>query len=667
MSLLKVRKLRGSIAIISLLLALPVAMAQVVPRVSFDEVSFYFDEPKSKTDYFYANKSVEFIGDTKFRNIKGLEAIISGNASSIGLTAHFQRTSRFVPANETVDSLLTFKIPSKAKARLYEGQLTINGENVDNITEAIKVRVEYPPPTVRARWSKLMPEKLIAGQSYSPELVVSEFYGYRDAGDISVSFFTTGPVDVGPPEKSFSLQAGKSKKLVAEVEVHNSSLIPGNYTIQPQIEVSETTILKSVGSLNYTIPPPVMEIGTQSIDFGKNTFEAGKDISQARIALREKGGYTPLEDIRISIREGEEGWISVEHPGYLAPNESGSINLTLKLPAEASLGRKGWEFSISSRFVSPERITARTLVYFPGLEEAERKLQKIEPLEDGSALQKTLVLVRMTKNRTQLKSIAGAMSVYNGVVAFHKILSSSYDTTEERAEQLLHAGSSLSRVEAAGQILAGGLKTPASEVHSSLEGLWLSETEEVIKKLEEKAQGEKGENLKAAALHFKLLGGLSELSGIGNSEHYRAMQRSLEEDYRKNLSRGTELSLSSETEFNELRGSHLWLGDNLIILNPFAYEGAIAKLEETGKNSRRAEQLFSLAGEKEELTLQEKFTARVEGIEARAEKIFKAYISLLTMLFLGYIARLALGLQRYKRDLKELGVGDIVLAPEEES
>jgi len=647
-----------------LLLALPGAWGLVQPQAHFEEVNFYFNVPREEVDFFASNESVGFNGDSQGRNIEDLKATLRGDIPSIGAKAFFQEKKRYVPANGTIDIILTIRVPSSAPDGIYRGSLSIKGKNVEDYSKEIKLEVEHPPPTLVARWNKQL-GKVKAGEAYSSQLLVEEYYGYRNAGNITLNLFKTGPAKLDFEEKFFSLGAGKSKKFTVDLRAENTSLIPGNYTITPQLTSDRAIARRSIQNLNYSVPFPEMAISPASLNFGKVTFRAGKDTSSVEMVVREEGGYTPLEDLELSLLGGEEGWINFSAPGHVPPGGERKVDLNLRLPPYASLGVKTWNFSLDARFIPPEQLGARAQVYFPGIEEAEEELAGVEPLKsEPQVLNTTARLVGSAENETQVGVIAGVMAVYNGVLGYHRALSPP-GGVEEKARQLLSAGSSLMKVEAGNQTLQGGRAAMAGNISRALKGHWIEKAEGVFANLERMAGREEETNLKKAAFHFKLLKELAEFHPQKEASLYQSQQRKAEASYRGNLTRAIELRVSSQSELEGLKASNLWLGDNLVILNPFAYRGTLEKLEGARRDSEKAEDLFSLAGEGNEVERQKDFTARLEGIKERAEGIFRVYISILTLVGLAYIARLTLGIQRFLKDSEELKTGEVLMREEE--
>ncbi len=634
------------------LLALNSCHALAQPTIPFSEVYFYFDAPRSQVSHFYINKSIDLIGGDTGVNVQDLTAVLDGDIKNIGLSAYFERKSVYVPANSTVNLILTFKIPSSAKRGKYRGSITIQGSGINTVTKDIVVEVEHPPPTVRLLWDNPQMGSVRAGEGYTKKLTVEEYYGYRDAGNVTISIPPTGPVSISPEQISAYLKAGEKKTFNIKITVHNRSIIPGNYTISPQVKAEFSLSVKEVQTLKYNLPYPVLIFNPKTVDFGRLTFEPGKDVAEKTLAIKEGSGYTPLENLKLSVEEGEN-WIQIESPEYVPPGGNATAKLKLTLPPYATLGAKEWKIGLRASYIDKVEIPAKVIVYFPGLEEASKELNSLKPEDERikKAVELTSQIVQNAKSETEVGRISSALLVYTGVRSFYEQMQLSGDTFS-KARQLVLAGKSLSRIKAGSTFY-----NEASQIYTLLREVWMEKyrkTKEVLEK-----EAEEG-NLREKAISYKYLKLLS-MSAGEPYEGYAKEQKKAEKEYARNI--GDAYSSRSRAEQFLHRASRLCLvlGDNYIVLNPFVYEKVVNLLESAKSESVKAEELFSQAGEEEELRVQHRFTQKITEIEERTKQLFNALLAFLIIFFSAYLALVTLGVQRYIRDEEEVRIGDVIL------
>lgn len=638
--------------VLAVLLALHSCHALVQPKIPFSSVYFYFDAPRTQVSHFYVNKTVDLIGGDTGENVQDLKAVLEGDIKNIGLTAYFDRKSAYVPANSTVSLILTFKIPSSVKSGKYRGSITIQGSGISTTTRDIVVEVEHPPPTVRVLWDNQDMGKVKAGESYTKKLTVEEYYGYRDAGNVTITIPPTGHVSIYPEQIAVYLKAGEKKTFDIKITVHNRSIIPGNYTISPQVKAEFSISVKEVKSLSYTIPYPVLLFTPRTVDFGRLTFEPEKDIAERTLVITEGSGYTPLENLRLSVEQGEN-WIQIDSPEYVPPGGNATAKLKLTLPPYATLGVKEWKLALRASYTERVEIPARAIVYFPGLEEASKELASLKPQDKRikEAVELTYQVVQKAKSETEVGRISSALLVYTGMRSFYEQMQLSGDVFS-RARQLVLASAYLSRIKA-GSIFY----EEASQVYNLLREVWMEEYRKTSEVLEKKA----GEgNLREKAISYKYLKRLSIAAG-DPYERYAEEQKKAERDYARNIENAYSSRGRAEQFLHRASIKCLVLGDNYIVLNPFVYERVVNLLEMAKNESVKAEELFAEAGEEEELIVQHRFTQKLTTIERRTKQLFNALLAFLVMFFSAYIAMVTLGVQRYIKDEEEIGIGDVIL------
>ena len=443
-------------------------------------------------------------------------------------------------------------------------------------------------------------------------------------------------------------------------------LIPGDYWIAPRIVKDYNIRIAVLERANYTIPRPEMTLSSTRINFGQLTFEVGRDSAKASVTISETGGYTPIEGLSLRRTKGEEGWIAHSLVDYIPPGKNATLNFTLLLPPDASLGRKSWEFLLSTKYAGSVNIAAEATVYFPGLEEAERHLAQLSSPPYQGAVQNLRQLIAASKDITELREIAMVMSVYSGAVSFISIFSDvNASSQEERIEAVILARDSLNRAKIGGENLKDRkLRRYAIPAVEALEEVWSREARGVVEALEARLE-EKERDYRSTALDYRRLKILYSLMGDQErAKEYSLKQEEMERAYYSALREAASLLRSSEEEVAAARKLSLNVKEASFVVNPFHYEEVIFHYERAISLAEGAKLKLEEAGEDEQAEL---VAARVEELalgKRIIERAFAAYLALLTAFFLWFVARVTLGLIRWVRDSEALAEGDVVLGAE---
>ena len=661
-----------AVLLLSLLLLPPVA-AQVEAGFIYTDVDFYFNAPRDQVDRFEVNLTLMLYN---FNNqsaalVSDLKAELDGEAAQRGVTVSLEKSYVRVEPEDSAYVRITFMAPSSMAEGSYDAELTVTG----NYTYVggggshlllnqfyISVNVEHPPPTLSAVWDLADWGRLRAGQSFERTLTVREVFGYAAAENISVYLSITGPAELNYTPLLGEVPAGGSRRLSVAVRVPERNLKPGDYSVVPRFVKPSDVDVAQLQSANYTIPEPVMAVSTTALDFGKITFEAGRDTSTRSISVNETGGYTPIEGLEVILEKGEEGWISVSGADYVPPGGSISLNFSLALPPDASLGKKSWVFVLKGGYAGSLRLEASATVYFPGLEDAERRLQALEEPEYTQVLASLRQLISASKEVTELREIAMVMAVYSGVVAFVESFSGLEEQPlEEKVDVLLLTRSSLSRAKTgAASLQDGELRSLAIPAVEALEAVWEQQAGAVVAALEERLKEER--DYRSAALDSRRLSTLYSLLGDAQkAESYSSKQEQLERAYYDALRKAAELLRRSEEEVSQAKMLTLNLKEASFVLNPFHYEEVVSRYERAISLAEEAIGELEKAGEVEEAQLVASRVEELSMAKRGIERSFTAYLGLLTAAFLWFVARVTLGMLRWMRDSEILAEGDVVL------
>ncbi|MEE9564530.1 MAG: hypothetical protein V3V63_02350 [Candidatus Hydrothermarchaeaceae archaeon] len=673
--------MRNEPLILALLLFVPgLAAAGVSPSFPSGEVYFEFNEPKGSVQTFDVEKTLILTNPgNESVTFSGLTVAVEGVS---GVTVSLGATTMTVSSGLDEKVTLTFHAASSMAEGEYSGTLEVSGTEVVERSISITIEIDYPPPTINATWDPAILESLKAGSKLSYTLIVSEVLGYASAEDVNVSIY-----DIGPAENiAYSGSLGDFDPLtLKEIEVNFSiperNLKPGEYSISPFI-TSSSTIRANAKELNYLIPVPEMEINgstrrTIKIDFGKITFETGKDTGKMTLNINETGGYTPIETLSVSLVNGEDGWITYSEIDYIPAGKSESYDFDIFLPPDASLGLKSWDFKLSTSYAGSKDIHAVVIVSFPGTDEAIASLKNTSIVtnstEERNLIRDTISLLETSKDKTQLRKIAMVMSVYSGTHTFLKNLGTVAGSREESVEAgdaIIRAKAALNKIEIGDQNLKDAeLKRYSSKVVSSAGQIWNSEAENILNSLEEGAENKKDSNYKLTALYYDRISKIYALfDEPQNAKKYSEKQGDIEKLYHNSLLEAGGLTRDADSKLDSARKRTFSPGkDTYIVLNPFSYDFVSGTYNDAVNKYEKAEALYRKAGEESDADL---LKDELEEITRQKNNIYRTFIvygSFLGLIFLWFIARVVWGIQHYSQDEMDGRWGDVITGEKAEA
>jgi hypothetical protein len=660
--------------LLALLIFIPglAAGATVSPSFPSGTVYFDFNKPNSSVDTF---AKVETLILTNAGNLSVTFTDLNVTITGIdGVTVAPALTSKAVGGSTPEKVNLTFTADSSMSEGEYVGSLKVSGVNVDTRSLAITVEINHPLATINATWNPTGLGNVKAGSNFSYTLTVSEVMGYQPAKSVNVSIFEFGPVenlvysgilgDFGPLA---------SKDIKVTFEVPDRGVDPGTYSITPRI-TSASVVKANSKELNYTVPSPTMEVNPIAIDFGKITFETGKDRSTVSLNISETGGYTPIEGITVTLSSGDENWISYSDIDYVPAGGSKSFDFGIFLPGDASLGVKNWDFELDTSHAGSKAVDASVIVTFPGTEEAIANLENTSRVTgtetEDNLIKDTISLLENSKDKTQLRKIAMVMSVYSGVRTFL----SNIGIAVGSGENLVDAGDAIIRAKAALNKMEIGdnniddaeLKIHSSKAVAYAKDMWESQTSSVLLSLEENAESEKDSNYKLTAVYYNRISEIYSILGEPeNAEKYSEKEKEIEELYHETLLEASALTVDADNKLEAAREKTFSPGENTyIVLNPFSYDFVSGSYESAILNYESAGLLYKKAGEESDANHLDDELAEITRQKNNIFRAFIVYGSLLGLVFLWFVGRAIWGLQQYTKDEMDSYWGDVVKGEE---
>jgi len=663
--------------ILALLLFVPglAAAATVTPSFPAGEVYFDFNRPSGSVDTFTAEETLILSNsDTQSVTFSGLVVAVEG-VSGVTVTVPPEYKTMTVANNSDEKVPLTFHaISTMAEGRYPDAKLKISGTNVNERSISITIEIRYPPPTINGTWDPADLGNVKAGSKLSYILTVSEVMGYKSAEDVNVSIYGLGPVENITYKSSLGdFGPLTSRDIEVNFSIPERNLKPGTYSVISFI-ASSSIINANVDELNYSIPVPEMQINPVDIDFGKITFETGKDTETVILNISETGGYTPIEKLATSLVNGEEGWITHSKKEYIPPGGSREYAFSIFLPPDASLGLKRWDFKLSTLYAGSKDIHAIVIVSFPGTDEAIAFLKNTSSVtnstKENNLIRDTISLLETSKGKIQLRKIAMVMSVYSGTRTFLSNLGTAVDSKGklvEAGDAIIRAKAALNKMQIGDQNLKDAeLKLYSIKIVSSAEEIWKSEARNMLNSLEENAENEKDSNYKLTALYYNRISKICTLlNDPQNAKKYSEKQNDIEKLYHNSLLEAGTLTSIADGKVDSAREQTFRLGeDTYLVLNPFSYDFVSRTYDEAIDKYEQAEALYRKAGEDSDADLLNGELEKVTRQKNNVYHTFIAYGSFLGLIFLWFIGRVVWGLQRYTQDEMDGHWGDVITGGE---
>lgn len=639
-------------------------------------IEISFNKPKGTVPTFDETRTITIYHENTSGSITGLSATITGIT---GMTVSLDKTDIGISGSGEKDVTVTFKASSSMAEGTYSGSLKFNSSD-GRISKnwIITVEIHHPNPTIRARWDESNWGPIKAGSNFERILTVEEYMGYKNASNVSVFIAEVGPAEISYSKDLGFIGALGFKNVHVNVTIPEHDLRPGEYNLKPII-TSTSVITPEPQEAIYEIPVPQLVIEEDSLDLGKITFEPGKDKGAKELTVREAGGFTPIEGITITLTSGEEGWITYPEDDYIPPGESKNYTFVVTLPPDASLGQKEWEFRFDTKYAGSKGIYAWVTVYFPGIEEAIDYLKNLSEVaesdQERSLIQDTILLLESSKGKTEIRKIAMVMSVYSGT---RSLLSDLKEVEASRrggefisgGDAIIRANSALNKIKIGDENLKDAeLKLYSSKSATSAKKLWSLAAGEILSALEGQVEASRDSNYKLTALCYKRMSRIYSLLGDSEkSKEYAGNQEEMEELYRQTLTSASDSKLEAGEELKEARGNMFKLGEGeeamYFVLNPFAYDTVSGNYKSAIEKYITAEGLYRRAGEVKDADLLRENLETLIKQKKQIQIAFIAYGSLLALLFLWIVARVSLGLQRFRKDDEDGRLGVVVMGKE---
>lgn len=657
-----------------LLLVLPgIAFAvDAYPSFTATTITFQFDKPKGSVDFFEANETLTLSNydNETTATISGLSVVVN---NITGVSAVVSKSSLSVQPLDSQTVNITFRANSTINEGTYAGSISINGTGVTQTSFSINVKIIHPPATINAAWEQGW-GNVRAGSKFTKVLAVKETMGYKAASNVSVSITHSGPATLNYSSFLGDFSPFENKSLEVNVSMPSRGLKPASYPLTITIS-SPTNISSGFENISYVIPTPQMILSNTTIDLGKITFETGKESSEKTLFVQEIGGFTPIEGLKITIVSGEAGWITYPEESYIPPGGLGKYPFKVFLPQDGTLGEKTWQYSLTTDYAGSKNLIAKVLVYFPGIEEALTYLRGVKEIpeypQSKSIITSTAKLLEKSKGLVDAKKIVSVMSIYSGTRSFLSDINEvakNYKMKKLNAagDSVIRAHRSLTKMKVGEENLGDNeLLALTKDGIVSAETVWKTAAMDVLKSLEEEAAIARESNYKFAVLYYKRMSQIYALQGEqAKAEEYSALQREMEKLYRESLTQASGNRTYADTEEKKALEKTFRIKDASFVINPLSYDVVSEGLENALTAYEDAERAYRIAGEIKDADMLADEISELEKRKNAIEMSFMVYGLFLVTLFVGFLIRTSLALQRYRLDEKDGTLGNIIMKSE---
>lgn len=661
------------LALILLLFVPEVVLAvDATPAFTATEITFLFNKPKGSVEYFEVYEPL-----TLYNYDNETTTSVSGLTISVlnitGVTAVPSQSSFSISPQQSVTINVTFRANATLTESTTLGSIKINGTEVTPATQSITAKIVHPQAMINATWEQGW-GNVRAGSTFTKTLLVGEAMGYRAASNVSVSITEDGPATLDYSGFVGDFTPFENKSILVNVSVPIRGLKPDSYPLKITIS-SPSNITSGYQNISYVVPTPQLVLSNTTVDLGRVTFETGKETSEKIIFVQELGGFTPIEGLTISLDTGDVGWITYPETDYVAPGASVRVAFKVFLPQDATLGEKTWGYKLTTDYAGSKDLTARVLVYFPGIEEALTFLSGVKPLEgyprSNDIIRSTASLLEKTKGITDARKIVSVMSIYSGTRSFladtsEAVKNQDTGRIEVAGDNVIRGHRSLIKMMVGEENLGDqellGLSKEGSQ---AADAVWSAVSSDILNDLEVAVNQSKDSNYKFAVLYYKRISQIYGLTGNqGKKEEYSMLQIQMEELYRTSLTQATESRGTADEDYEKALVKTYNFREESVVINPFSYDFVSTNLRSSIAGYKKAEALYRMSGETKDADLLKERITEVEDKRDSIVESFRVLGAILIALFIGFLVRVSLALQRFKRDDEDSLIGDIVMKPD---
>ncbi len=627
----------------------------------------YFTRPKGSGPYS-VNATV------KIRNGCVGRADVSASARPPpGISMKVEKFTLFGLDSYNVPVIIT--VPDSAGDGSYSGSVAFYAGG-STATETVNVTVHWPGPRLELVAKNL--GNLKSGTNASTYVELKEALGYRAAQNVSCTVDFQDKAQ--PQQKDFlgTIQPFGSGRCKFSVMLPDKDVSIGDYSVYVGVESANAG--RHLATVNYTVPAPYMLLAPKELlPLGKVTFEPGKDISYSLLTVIENGGFTPLEDIRFRLIEGEGDWVTLPDCDYAPPGGRANCTFRVMLSENANIGVKEWTIGVSAKNVSEIRLIARADVYFIGIEDALAELEKAS----NYSVTKKYTQAEMLKTETSgmLESIRGGktgiqetaivMSVHGGATSLLAQMEAAHNQFSdgdilEGGRSLLGAQMALERVSSSlrsAKVNDTTLLSRMGAVYSAGADFWGVASVGMLEKIESEADASENQNINymKAAEYYSLLASLYRQNNTERSAEFSRKEIRMSTAYSDSIEKAGALKGNADRLFGLAREGTMQVGSLRLILNPFKYRETIDDYNRSLSDYEAAAGLFGSAGQQNELNQLLPKIRAVEGEFSFADFAFKAGTVMLSVLLAIGIMRVSVGMQRYREDEDDMETGDVMV------
>lgn len=641
-----------------------------------------FDESPKGDRANWQNPYIEYFEITVTNNLNTtLSVDVNTDSSSYYIRLESLESSLNILALDSGSVKIKVKIIDSAPEGQYSGWVKlVSGSQTTYVN--VYVNAHWPPPTLSIS-GNLDFGDVKAGKSYEGYFILKEILKFKDATNVKVSLNEGSAIYGVSISPSVIPYVGSQEiPITFSFTVKEWGLVPNTYTSDFSVFSTNGAVVKGSKSLRYIIPKPTVEV---SMPQNEMIFDYNKSENKnQRITISETGGYTPLENTKISFKKLIKEFKEVKEPYKadwfnfpttpigISPGSSSTIDIEVRKPKGAPIGRYTWEGDVKTTYAETS-FSFYFVVIPPCLEESKNILTKFKEellvikYSQAENLIKTTDSL-LNKEENGLKDTENVCSMANVVIKFSNSTSVAYAQYEKNSYNEAYEAFRASKEEK-DELNSIKLKQIYSqennEINNSANNVWKE-----IALLLRNGLEQYGNRLESPSLPDASYAGAKEAhkkivdicEWVGDTSCIQAHNSKIEKldnDIKKLLLEANELEIEVNTIYEGI-SNNTWsfLGIKLI-KNPSKilyflenYKKIIANYDVISTNYR-------LSGEQKGLEKSQENQTMVK----REYENFRL-INTLYIVFLGFITSLTIqksiqGLLKYRADAKDVKLAEI--------
>jgi len=597
-----------------------------------------------------------------------------------------------IGANESSSYTISISVPYDTPEGSYSGSVGINPGGVISFT----VKVVWPDPELGALPSPVVFGKVKAGDVNTRTFKVSETMGYKAVSGVTIEnpyseeLEKSGVSASVSPSTIANLEGGAtSGDITLSLNVPSRGLTPGSRLNVPVFVSYGSKSFLPLTSFQFEIPFPEIDVAEKTMDV---QVEEPGETKSVNVVVKETSGYTPIEGLSIKATKcymtpiggereeypGGVGWLTFEKVDYVPPGGSSNVIATISVPGGAAAASYSWEAVVTSEYAKPREVA----IFFGGIVLNPSITQLINELNDMSNLSifsvqgyeqaktlRTTTITLLDQSQISMKEQEEILSIGNDVRTMLGAINDFYMANITEPNNTKRIYGFLKTASTAFDELNRGTAMIRSPIYAENIREIEKDAGELLDRilpsfagfLEEEAKSYEDVDYKMAKSYYEKLSIIYyEKGDFVNGTRYK--NKAIDLGNKREDAERTADAAAKDAD-DDIAAAEMMMWENMV-LNPFDYEKVMELYAGASNNYDKSARLYALAGEYRKMENAERDLDELYAVREMVHSRTIVYFLFIAILILLIITRVILSNSAYNKDIEEVRLGDILVAPE---